>query len=138
MANTVDDRRALVRRFYGEVWNGWDEAAARTILTPNFEFRGSLARSTHGIEAFLQYVGLVREAFPDFHNEILELVADEAEPSLAARLVYRGTHRGPLLGRPASGHRIEYAGAAFLRCAGGRLASVWVLGDLQGLLEQIA
>lgn len=135
--DSADVRRELVRRFYEEVWNRWDEAAARTILTPAFEFRGSLARSTHGIEAFLAYLRRVRGIFPDFHNEIVELTVGEGEPCVAARLRFTGTHRGELLGLEPTGRAIEYDGAAFLRSAGGRLVSAWVLGDLNSLLEQL-
>jgi predicted ester cyclase len=54
-----------------------------------------------------------------------------------ARLTYRGTHRGELLGIPATGRQVEYAGAARFRFRDGRIAAVWVLGDLFGLLQQL-
>ena len=55
----------------------------------------------------------------------------------AARLLYSGTHTGPLLGVPATGRRFEYAGAAFFTVTHGLLASAWVLGDLVGLRGQL-
>ena len=48
-----------------------------------------------------------------------------------------GHHHGVLLGRRGAGAAIDDAGAAFFRCAGDRLTSAWVLGDLDGLRRQI-
>lgn len=126
---------ALVRAFYERLWNAWDTAAAGELLAEDIAFRGSLGVETRGHEAFLGYVAQVRAAFPDFHNHIETLVtgADRA----AARLTYTGTHRGEVLGVAPTGRRITYAGAAFFRMAGGRIAEVWVLGDRLGLLEQL-
>ena len=55
----------------------------------------------------------------------------------AARLLYRGTHSGALLGIPPTGRSFSYAGAAFFAVAGGRLAEAWVLGDLAGPRAQL-
>ncbi len=43
----------------------------------------------------------------------------------------------PLSALPPSGNRIEYAGVAISRIAGGKIADVWVLGDRLALIEQI-
>ena len=59
------------------------------------------------------------------------------DDTAAARLLYSGTHTGPLLDLPATGRRFEYAGAAFFTVEGGLLASAWVLGDLEGLRRQL-
>jgi predicted ester cyclase len=84
-----------------------------------------------GRDGWRAYRDAVRRAVPDFHNEVVELV--NAPGQAAARLRCTG-HHGELLGRGAA---IDYAAAAFFRCAGGRLASAWVLGDLDALREQI-
>ena len=78
----------------------------------------------------------VRDAFPDFHNELEEMV-EEGE-RVFARLRYTGTHRGELFGIPATGRRIAYMGAALFRFRGSRIWSVWVLGDVDGLKRQLA
>ncbi len=43
----------------------------------------------------------------------------------------------PLSAPPPSGNRIEYAGVAIFRIAGGKIADVWVLDDRLALIEQI-
>lgn len=132
---TADDHRRLVTAFYEEAWNGWNLATALRILAPDLVFRGSLGDEVHGPAGFLAYRDKVRDAFPDFHNRIDELVADGT--AAAACLTYSGTHRGTLFGRAPTGHRIEYAGMAFFAFADGSIVRVRVLGDLNVLLDQL-
>jgi predicted ester cyclase len=125
----------LVHRFYDELWNRWDDSLVDTVLAASFEFRGSLGTSTTGRDGWRAYRDTVRAGSSDFHNRVLTLVC--SGESAAARLLYSGTHTGPLLGVPATGRRFEYAGAAFFTAADGLLASAWVLGDLTALREQL-
>jgi len=78
----------------------------------------------------------VRAGSADFHNTLVTLVCEGA--AAAGRLLYSGTHTGPLLDVPATGRRFEYAGAAFFTVEDGLLASAWVLGDLDALRGQLS
>jgi predicted ester cyclase len=126
---------ALIRRFYDDAWNRWDDAVVDGLLAPGFRFRGSLGDEIRGRDEWRSYRDKVRAAVPDFHNEVVDLVT--APGRGAARLMYSGHHRGVLLGREGTGAAIRYAGAAFFECGDGRLVSAWVLGDLDALREQI-
>jgi steroid delta-isomerase-like uncharacterized protein len=125
----------LVERFYHQMWNRFDKSLIPVLLTGDVRFRGSLGASKVGHEQFGEYVDFVRTAFPDFTNCVEEVVS-EGDRSFV-RLTYRGTHRGELFGIAPTGRRVEYAGAALFRFRGGRIAEVWVLGDLHGLLRQL-
>ena len=125
----------LVRSFYGDLWNRWDDAAVDAVLSRDFEFRGSLGTSTVGRDGWRSYRDTIRAGSSDFHNEVVTLVCEG--DTAAARLLYSGTHIGPLLDLPATGRRFEYAGAAFFTVTDGLLASAWVLGDLAGLRRQL-
>jgi hypothetical protein len=39
---------ALIEKFYGELWNQWNDAAVEGTLSPRFTFRGSLGRRHPG------------------------------------------------------------------------------------------
>ncbi len=125
----------LVRRFYAEIWNRWDDALVDELLDAELVFRGSLGEEVRGRAGFRAYRDKIRAAFPDFHNELVEVVADGDQ--VAARLEYTGTCQGPVLGLPPTNRRISYSGAAFFRLRAGRIARVWVLGDLDGLRRQL-
>ena len=77
----------------------------------------------------------VQSAFPDFHNAIVQLTAEDDR--VVARTMYRGTHRGEIFGVAPTGKEISYAGAAFFRMADGKIIHGWVLGDLLPLLRQL-
>ncbi len=125
----------LVRAFYEDLWNRWDDAGVDAVLSAGFEFRGSLGTTTVGRDGWRSYRDAIRAGASDFRNEVVSLVVDG--DNAAARLSYTGTHTGPLLGLPASGRRFEYAGAAFFTAEDGLLASAWVLGDIEGLRRQL-
>ena len=127
--------KTLIERYYGELWNKWDFGFADVLLDERISFRGSLGAEMRGRSAFCDYMRRVREAFPDFHNEIEEMIAKNDR--VVARLSYTGTHRGEIFGVAPTGKKIKYAGAAFFRIANGRIAKGWVLGDIAGLLAQI-
>ncbi|MGC9156178.1 MAG: ester cyclase [Ferrimicrobium sp.] len=125
----------LIGQFYSQLWNQWDDELVDELLDETFEFRGSLGQSTHGRDGWRSYRDQIRVGSPDFHNEILSLVCDENHG--AARLQYRGTHTGPLLGIAPTGRAFTYAGAAFFEASNGYLISAWVLGDLENLRSQL-
>jgi SnoaL-like polyketide cyclase len=93
----------LVERFYGELWNRWDDSAVDGTLSPGFAFRGTLGRETTGRDGWRGYRDMVRAGSADFRNEIVELLCDGQRA--AARLRYTGTHTGLLLGLPATQRR---------------------------------
>src|SRR5258706_2288099 len=124
-----------MRRYYEELWNQWDFDLAVVLLSPEIRFRGWLVIEVCGVEGFQGYMRTVQAAFPDFTNALDDLIVEG--DSIAARLTYRGTHRGELLGIAPTGRAIEYSGAAFFKIAGGKIASGWVLGDTTGLKGQL-
>jgi steroid delta-isomerase-like uncharacterized protein len=127
--------RDLVTRFYERLWNAWDDAAVDDTLSAGFVFRGSLGDRTKGRDGWRRYRDKIRAGARDFHNEIVDLVADGHR--VAARLRFSGTHSGPLLGVEPTGRRFSYAGAAFFTVEHGRLTQAWVLGDLAALRAQL-
>jgi steroid delta-isomerase-like uncharacterized protein len=108
---------------------------AHEIVAPDIRFRGSLGTTVEGLDAFLRYVEQIRAAFPDWHNQIDELIA--ADHRVVARLTWTGTHRGELFGVPPSGRTVSYVGAAFFRLHQGKINEAWVVGDTQELWRSL-
>jgi predicted ester cyclase len=123
--------RATIRRFYDELWNGWNLAVADEILADDVRFRGSLGATLEGREAFKGYVERIRAAFPDWHNRIDELI--DAGDTIVARMTWIGTRTGELFGMAPTGQRVSYVGVAIFRLAGGVIQDGWVVGDTQEL-----
>ena len=126
----------IIRCYYEEIWNPWNLEAARDLISPKMEFRGSLGITVRGIAGFQDYMSTVRSAFPDFHNQIEDLVAEGDQ--VVARLSYTGTHRGVIFGVAPTGRAITYPGIAVFRISGNKIVEGWVMGDRWGLLQQLS
>ena len=129
------DRKALVSRYYEALWNRWDFALVDELIAESIIFRGSLGISVQGRQGFRDYMRTIRAAFPDFHNRIEKLIAEDDQ--VAAKLTYTGTHQGEALGIAPTGRRVSYAGVALFRVVETRIAEGWVLGDIYGLMQQL-
>ena len=70
----------------------------------------------------LDYVRLVRRAFPDFQTQLRS---------------WSQRDLGELFGISPTGRKVIYPGVAIFRIADGRIAEGWVLGDTRGLMEQL-
>jgi len=124
----------LIERFYGELWNRWNDAAVDDTLSPDFRFRGSLGRETLGRHGWRQYRDLVHAGSTDFRNEIIELVCegggrrpDFATPGRILGCCWGCPHAAAFLIR---GYGLLHRGSSMA-------ASAYVLGDLDGLRAQL-
>jgi steroid delta-isomerase-like uncharacterized protein len=124
---TLDANKGLIRRYYEEMWNRWDLSLAEALLSPALTFRGSLGTKATGIREFCRYARSVWTAFPDFHNEVADLLADG--DFVVARLTYTGTHRGPLMDAAPTGRSVRYAGIAWFTIETGLISEVYVASD---------
>jgi steroid delta-isomerase-like uncharacterized protein len=131
----IEARKALIRRYYVEMWNRWDFELADELIAESITFRGSLGVSVAGRDEFKEYMRTVQQALPDFRNHIEELIGEGDK--VVARLTYTGTHEGLLFGIAPTGKKVSYGGVAFFRISGHCIAEGWVLGDRQGLIEQL-
>jgi steroid delta-isomerase-like uncharacterized protein len=130
-----DRNLTLINRFYREMWNRFDKTLIPELLTEDICFRGSLGQTKVGHAEFADYVDFVRNAFPDFSNEVEETISQGDKAF--ARLTYRGTHRGEVFGIPPTGRTIQYSGTAVFTFRENQIANVWVLGDIHGLIAQL-
>ena len=48
----IEARKALVRRYYDEMWNRWNFVVADKLISESIRFRGSLGMTVHGREGF--------------------------------------------------------------------------------------
>ncbi len=131
----TEANRKLIERYYNALWNRWDFDLVDQLISPSIMFHGSVGVTVEGLDGFRNYMRLIRSAFPDFHNTVEELVAEDDR--VAARLTYRGTHRGTIFGVAPTGQAIAYEGLALFRIAGGKIVEGYVLGNMVHLLGQL-
>jgi steroid delta-isomerase-like uncharacterized protein len=132
---TTDGYKAMVRRFVEEVANRGNFAVIDELFAPDFEVRDAVIPVAPGPEGVKQVFGAVRDAFPDFHETIEDVLADEDR--VMVRWSTRGTHQGTFAGIPPTGKEVTWRGIFILRVADGRFVEMWQLHDQLGLLQQL-
>jgi len=88
-----------------------------------------------GPEGFIEFMRLIHAALSGFTCAIQEIV--EHGERAAARLRFAGIHRGLFFGVPANGREIAWSWAAFCAASGGRITTLWVLGDVDAVKQQL-
>ena len=130
---SVDENKALVRRFITDAWNHGNVEAVDELLAPDFQERlPSATYDREGVKAFLRWF---RAAFPDFRVSIDDLFAEGDR--VAWRWTFRGTHQGPFLERPPTGKQVTCTGIHIFRITDGRIVEQWREVDIPHLLEQL-
>src|SRR6266498_4944915 len=106
---TLEQNKAVIRRFYEEVWNQGHLDVADEIFAPNY-VRHDLRPGTAppGPEGQKIIANLFRSAFPDLHMTIEFLVAEG--DLVVARWQTQGTHTGAWAGVAPTGRAITMIG----------------------------
>ncbi len=127
--------KALIRRFFEEVWSTGDLSRRDAFLDAGY--RGHLAGAAEPIDrdGWTAWFQGFRAAFPDARFTIEDLVAEGDR--VAARLTMRGTHLGPLNGVPPTGRPVVVSGMSIERVIDGRIVEGWNENDALGLLQQL-
>lgn len=125
--------REVVESFYSDIWNQYDKSKIPALLCDGFTFRGSLGQAKVGHEGFAAYVDFVHAALGDYRCDILDLVVEDTKAF--ARMRFSGIHRGEFFGFKPTGKPVEWMGSALFSFEGEKVADLWVLGDVHGLLQ---
>ena len=126
----------IVRRFYAEIWNEGDLDAIPDICHEGIVFRGSLGDSKVGHKGFAGYARYVRGALAGYRCDIVETVSEGER--VFAKMLFAGRHEKEFQGYAPTGKMLEWAGAALFTIEDGRIAELWVLGDVHGLTAQLS
>ena len=133
--NIAATNKALLRRFYKDVYVDWNMALVDEFVSPRFASHDWPEGAT-GPQAFRKYYAALRAAVPDARYEVDDLIAEGDRVVVRWRLL--GTHEGDFRGIAPTGHAIELKGIAIYRVNEGRLMERWVVSDLYGMLEESA
>ena len=82
-----------------------------------------------------QFVWGFSASFPDLHLTVEDTVSEGDK--VAARITFRGTHRGEFMGIPPTGRQVTFSSMEMNCIVGGRVAEHWVVLDVLGLLQQL-
>ena len=134
--NTSEGNQAILRRYAKEVWEEGNLPAIENYIASHYvRHDPGLPAEVRGPDGIRQLVPLYRAAFPDinFTADVLFGVDD----MVAVRWLVRGTHRGELMGIPATGRPLSITAIELFRFEGGKIAEQWVLVDNLSMLQQL-
>lgn len=133
---STEDHKALVRRFYDEVWNGGNLDTAREVFADDY-VRHDLrpTKAAPGGAGMAAIAGAFRTAFPDLRMEVDVLIA-EAD-FVAARWTSTGTFTGAWGDVAPTGRRATFSGVNIFRFADSHVVELWNHRDDLGLMEQV-
>jgi predicted ester cyclase len=132
---SIEDNKAVVRRFIDEVMNAGNSDAIADLCVPGSRF-------AVGIEGQMKNM---KTAFPDNHFTISEMLAEGDH--VAVRFTTHGTNNGPLIGLPAfgrfeqpvrpTGRSVSGTGISIFRVLDGKIVSFVSELDQLALLIQL-
>jgi predicted ester cyclase len=105
------------------------------LVTPDFVAHIAGAPGPLDIAGFVQFGGVFLAAIPDGHHRFEDVVAEGDK--VVTRGYFEGTHKGELMGIPATGKSISLGVIHIDRLAGSKIAEHHGIGDLMGLMQQL-
>jgi steroid delta-isomerase-like uncharacterized protein len=126
--NTTEDNKRIVRAFIETAFNQHQADHAADFLTPNIEWHGGTLGTVEGRDNFAGLISAIVSALPDLHNAEQDIIAER--DIVSVRAVVDGTHKGDLLGIPASGRHVQWDAVDVYRVVDGKIAEEWAADDL--------
>jgi predicted ester cyclase len=133
---SVEDNKALVRRFYEEVWDRGNSAFAFEVFSDDYvrhDLRATAAPP--GPEGQKKIADDFRAAFPDL-RVVVDLIVGEDE-YVVGRWTATGTHSGRWGALEPTGRRATFSAVNIYRFENGKVVEIWNHRDDLGLAEQL-
>lgn len=121
-------------RMVEEVLNGKNPDAMHELIAEDYVHRAP-GEELRGRDGLLALLDGYRAAFPDLKIAVDELISADDATLLSFTLT--GTHRGSLLGHPATGRRVSVHGMVRSRFRDGQIVDEWEILDRLALFEQL-
>ena len=132
---SASENKALLRRYFKEVWEKQNPAAVRRFLAPEYRRHTSPDAEPLTLDEQVQRLAGFRTAFPDIQIVVEQVIAEG--DCLAFRSTMRGTHQGPLMGIAPTGKQVTVGLIDVIRVKGGKFVEQWGGPDLFDLLRQL-
>jgi steroid delta-isomerase-like uncharacterized protein len=137
---TIAESKAIVRRFYEELWNERrieiaDEIFAPDCVTHQLQSGSEDVGAPRNAEAIKHHVAAWLAGFADLRFEVEEIFAEADR--VVSRCVAHGTHTGTWFGIKPTGKPVSIRMVVIHRVKNGKIAEDWVLVESLGFLQQL-
>ena len=118
-----------------EVFNKGNMKAVDEFMSANFVEHDPFPGQGPGLQGFKQGLTAFRQAFPDLHIGIDDMIADGEK--VVIRSTMKGTHKGTFMNMPPTGKQISVEGIDIVRISGGKAVEHWGLLDALTMMQQL-
>src|SRR5215208_821780 len=132
---SAEENKAIFRRYVEEVGNEGKLELADEIFDRYLAHQPDGSVLERGPEDVKRFMGEFQEAFPDFHTEIEDQIAEGDK--VVTRWRMRGTHRGEFRGITPTGNELEITGIGIFRFFEGKVVESWDNFDQLGMMVQL-
>lgn len=136
MTSTTENKE-LVKEFFDRL-NDQDLTVIDDLCADEFAViinRKGAGQSAIGIDGLKALYEEYYAAFPDFHHDIDEMVAEGDQ--VAVFMMSRGTHEGEFRGIRPTGNEFAIEDTGLIRIEDRKIVDVRPLSDMLGLFEQL-
>ena len=132
----VDERAELARDYVRVVFNGHRPDRAGDYCTDDVVWHGNSLGEVSGVENLTALLTAFLGALPDLVAEEQDVIA--SDDLVVVRLIVTATHRGDLLGIPATGRRVQWNAIDIYRVTDdGRISEEWASDDMAAFASQL-
>ena len=133
---SVEDNKALTRRFYDEVINQGNLDLIDELVAEDFvEHEVFPGLPTTGPEAPKAALGMFLAAFPNLQFTSDEMIAERDK--VVTRGTVSGTHKGDFMGIPPTNKSFEVQFMDIVEIHEGKATEHWGLTDQGAMMEQL-
>ena len=133
-----EENKALIRRWFEEVWNKGRADAIDEMFDENGLAHGlsdDPSKPITGPREFRPFHTVFREAFPNMIIAVEDTVAEGDK--VAARCSVRAKHEGDFLEGAATQSPVEFTGITIVRIENGKIVEAWNNFDFMTMYKQV-
>jgi len=132
----LDRNKAIIERYFYEVWNQGKLAILNELMSPDYiNHSPGMPNPPPGPEGLKPIISSIRDAFPDLNYEIQNMVISEDQ--VAVYTIMYGTHKGNFFGLEPTGKTIEVPQMQIERIQDGKIIEHWRLTDELTMMRQL-
>lgn len=133
---TIEQNKAIARRWSEELWNRGNLAVANEIIAENYvRHDPGDPFPARGPEDVKRIVTMLRSMLPDFHIEVESIIAEG--DYVVSRYTATATDTGGYMGLPATGKSVRTPAIQIFRFSNGKIVESWAARDDLGVLRQL-
>ena len=128
---SLEENKAIIRRLF-EVFNKQNLALLDELIAPDYVDR---PRQFGNLESYKQYLRMFFKTFPDTHETIEDIIAEEDKVWIRVKGV--GTHKGEFRGLAPTGKKITWEAVSIWRIADGKVVELQYATTELDFLKQL-